>query len=495
MPTEKKFIGFDLGAESGRCIVATLKDQKIVLNEVHRFTTHNVKYNKGFHWDILAIYEEIITGLSKACKAFGPDYDGISVDTWGVDYVLVDSEERILNYPYHYRDDRTDGMMDEAFRTVSKEKIYNTVGIQFAQFNTLFQLLAEKKRKTNLLNVTDKVLLMPDFLNFMLCGNKKAEFSIASTTSLADPNTRNWSWELIDSFGLPRNIFPEIVEPGTKLGTLLPFLAKKTGLNSNIPVFASAGHDTASAVVSVPASGNNWAFLSSGTWSLMGVELKKPLLGAQSMKYNFTNEGGVEGTTRFLKNIIGLWPIQECRRYWEEKGEKYSYPEFAELAKKEGFVKSWIDLNDPRFLKAGEMPEKIIAYLKETNQTVKTNVGFIIGVVLESLAFSYRNTIKEIEEVTGEKIEKLHAVGGGIQNELLSQFTADAIGNTVFAGPIEGTIIGNVGVQAIAAGAVTDLKNWRNVVANSFEVKKYEPTNADYFNKNEEAYNKILLKS
>jgi len=227
----------------------------------------------------------------------------------------------------------------------------------------------------------------------------------------------------------------------------------------------------------------------------MGVELKKPLLNSQAMKYNFTNEGGFEGTTRYLKNIIGLWPIQECRRYWEEKGEKYSYPEFAELAKKEGFVKSWIDLNDPRFLKAGEMPEKIISYLKETNQTVKTNVGFIIGVVLESLAFSYRNTIKEIEEVTGGKIEKLHAVGGGIQNELLSQFTADAIGNTVFAGPIEGTIIGNVGVQAIAAGAVSDLKNWRSVVANSFDVKKYEPANADYFNKNEEAYNKILLKS
>ncbi len=494
MPTEKKIIGFDLGAESGRCVVATLKNHKIELNEVHRFPTHNIKNHNGFYWDILAIYAELIEGLSKAQKSFGPDFNGISVDTWGVDYVLIDKEDRILGNPYHYRDDRTDGIMEEAFTILPKEKIYNKVGIQFAQFNTLFQLLAEKKRKTNLLNTADKVLLMPDFLNFMLSGVKKAEFSIASTTSLVDPFTRNWSWELIELFGFPKTIFPEIVEPGTKLGTLLPSIAKETRLNSDIPVFASAGHDTASAVVSVPASEGKWAFLSSGTWSLMGVELGKPLLGTQSMKYNFTNEGGVEGSTRFLKNIIGLWPIQECRRYWFEKGEEYSYTELTELAKKEGFVNAWVDLDDPRFLKAGEMPEKILSYLTETGQKAKTNVGFIIGIVLESLAFSYRKTLKEIEEVTGNKIEKLHAVGGGIQNELLSQYTADAIGSIVYAGPIEGTIIGNIGVQAIAAGIVPGLEMWRNVVANSFEIKKYTPLQADYFNENEKKYFRVLRK-
>ncbi|MGD8777392.1 MAG: rhamnulokinase family protein [Ignavibacteria bacterium] len=494
MKKGKRFIGFDLGAESGRCIVATLKDQKISLDEVHRFTTHNVEYDKGFHWDILAINKEIVEGLTKAKKMFGSELDGIGVDTWGVDYVLLDKEDRIIGYPYHYRDNRTDNIMEEAFDIVPKETIYNKVGIQFVQFNTVFQLLAESKRITNFLNITETVLLMPDYLNFFLSGEKKAEFSIASTTGLADPKTRNWCWELIDKFNLPRNIFPEIVEPGTKLGTLNPALASKTGLDPNIPVIASAGHDTASAVVSVPADGSDWAFLSSGTWSLMGVEIKESLLNADAMKYNFTNEGGIEGTTRFLKNIIGLWPIQECRRYWLQKGKEYGYPELAGLAKAEGFVNAWVDLDDPRFLKAGEMPEKIISYLQETGQTVKDNVGFIIGVVLESLAFSYRNTIKEIESVTNKKIEKLHAVGGGIQNGLLSQYTADAIGRTVIAGPVEGTIIGNIGVQVMASGEIKDLKTWRNIVQNSFDLKKYEPIDPGYFNENEESYKSILKK-
>ena len=495
---DKKFIGFDLGAESGRCVVAKLNENKITLHEVHRFNTHSIKYENGFHWDILAIYKEMIVGLTNAQKAFGSEFDGIGVDTWGVDYVLIDSEDRILGYPYHYRDDRTDDIMKQAFQIVPKAKIYNIVGIQFAQFNTLFQLMSEKKRKLNLLNVTDKMLLIPDFLNFLLSGKKRAEFSIASTSSLADPIERKWSWELIDAFELPRKIFPEIIEPGTILGPLLPSIAEQTGLGKNIPVIASACHDTASAVVSVPAyesspaKGAGWAFLSSGTWSLMGIELKQSLLSAQAMEYNFTNEGGVEKTTRFLKNIIGLWPIQECRRYWQEKSNEYSYPELVSMAMENGFARAWVDLSDARFLKAGEMPEKIIAYLKETGQTVKSDTGFIIRVVLESLAFSYRNTINEIESVSGNKIKILHAVGGGIQNELLTQLTADAIGRNVLAGPIEGTIIGNIGVQAIASEAVPDLHAWRMIVANSFELKMYEPKNSSYFDENEANYKNIL---
>jgi sugar (pentulose or hexulose) kinase len=489
---EKKFIGFDLGAESGRCVVAKLKENKISLHEVHRFTTHSINYENGFYWDILAIYEEIIEGLIKARKAFDKKFDGIGIDTWGVDYVLIDSENRILGYPHHYRDNRTDESMQQAFQIVPQKQIYKKTGIQFAQFNTLFQLISENKQKLNLLNVADKILLIPDFLNFLLSGKKKAEFSIASTTSLTNPNKRNWLWELIDSFGLPRRIFPEMVEPGTILGTLLPSIAERTGLEKNIPVIAIAGHDTASAVVSVPACKNNWAFLSSGTWSLMGIELEQPILSSQAMKYNFTNEGGVENTTRFLKNIIGLWPIQECRRYWQNKTKEYSYPELVSMAKENGFAKAWIDLNDPRFLKAGEMPEKIVAFLQETGQTSKPEIGFIIRVVLESLAFSYRNTIKEIEKVSGNKIKILHAVGGGIQNELLTQLTADAIGLNVLAGPIEGTIIGNIGVQSIASGSVPDIHVWRKIVANSFELKIYKPKGSSYFDENEQNYNNIL---
>jgi rhamnulokinase len=492
MLSGKKFIGFDLGAESGRCTVAACQDGKMDLIEVHRFTTHNIRYSKGFHWDILAIYKEILEGLSRAVKLFGPDYEGIGVDTWGVDYVLLDQEERILGYPYHYRDDRTDNMMEEAFKTVSKNDMYSRAGIQFAQFNTIFQLLAESKSKNSLLNIADKMLLMPDYLNYLLSGVKRGEYSIASTSGLIDPVARDWSWELIDKFKFPRRIFPEVVEPGTRLGTILPAIAKETGLNLNIPIFASACHDTAAAVVSVPACGDNWAFLSSGTWSLMGVELDQPLRTPEAMKYNFTNEGGVEKTIRFLKNIIGFWPLQECRRCWKDKGKDLNYTGLASLAKKYGHANAWIDLNDPRFLKAGEMPEKIIAYLRETNQPAMDDPGFITAVVLESLAFCYSNTIREIEEVTGEKIEKLHAVGGGIQNELLNQYTADAVGIPVYTGPVEGTIIGNIGVQVIASGTVSDLKAWRQLVERSFEIKRYEPAGSAYFHENEKNYKKIL---
>lgn len=513
---EKKYIGFDLGAESGRCVVASIKENsiagrmQITLHEVHRFNTHNIKKGNGFFWDIEAIYQDIINGLTIAKKEFGYEFNGIGIDTWGVDYVLIDKNDKILGNPYHYRDERTDGIMEEAFKIVSREDIYNETGIQFAQFNTLFQLLAEKKYKHNILNKADKMLLIPDYLNFLLSGKKKAEYSIASTTSLADPVKRNWSWKLIDVFGLPRELFPEMVEPGTILGTLLPSIAKQTGLSEQIPIIASAGHDTASAVVSVPAINENvnqrnitdkaildkrqtnWAFLSSGTWSLIGLELNQPKRTSESMKYNFTNEGGFNDTIRFLKNIIGLWPIQECKKYWQKNSKDYSYPELAELAGQYSYANEWVDLSDPRFLKADEMPEKITAYLAETYQKVKQEVGFIVRVILESLAFSYREAIKEIEKVSNTDIKKLYAVGGGIQNELLTQLTADAIGCEVLAGPTEGTIIGNIGVQAMASGTVQDINKWREIVSNSFEIRKYSPQNINYFDENEIKYKEIL---
>jgi rhamnulokinase len=490
--SEQRFIGFDLGAESGRCVVATLRDEKVSLEEVHRFTTHSVSYGRGFHWDILAIVEEIVEGLTKARKAFGSRFKGIGVDTWGVDYVLIDPGGRVLSYPCHYRDARTDGIMERAFAVVSKEDQYRAAGIQFMQFNTIFQLFAESESKLDLLTVADTMLLMPDFLNFVLSGARKAEFTIASTTALADPYTRNWCWQLIDAFGFRRKIFPPMVESGTRLGTLLPSIAEATGIDAATPVFASAGHDTASAVVSVPSSGGRWAYLSSGTWSLMGVELKEPLLTEEALKYNFTNEGGIQGTTRFLKNIIGLWPIQECRRFWMENGQEFSYAQLTGMAEQEGFVEAWVDLNDPRFLKPGNMPSKITSYLRETNQVSKESMGFIIRVVLESLAYCYRTTISEIEQVVGSKIETLHAVGGGIQNELLVQLTADALGIPVVAGPVEGTIVGNIGVQAIAAGAVSDLAMWRAIVGRSFGLKRYAPEHTAYFDEHAAQYRRCL---
>lgn len=496
MSKEKKFIGFDLGAESGRCTVGILNKDKITLHEVYRFLTHNIKYENGFHWDILAIYNEIIKGLINAQKEFGSEYDGIGIDSWAVDYVLIDVEGRILGYPYHYRDDRTDNIMVQAFQIVPGKEIYFRSGIQFAQFNTIFQLLSEKKRKQNLLNIADKMLLIPDFLNYLLSGKIKAEFTNASTTSLVDPNKRKWSMELIKAFGFPEKIFPEIVEPGTILGTLLPSIAELVGLDHNIPVISIASHDTASAVVSVPAFEDNWAFLSSGTWSLIGVELKQPLISSEAMEHNFTNEGGFENTFRFLKNIIGLWPIQECKRYWQKKSKGYDYLGLTSLAEDFGSANAWVDLNDPRFLKAGDMPGKIISYLKESGQQIKQDdIGFIIRVILESLALSYREALKEIEIITGKKITSLYAVGGGTRNKLLIQLTANAINRKVVIGPVEGTIFGNIGVQAISTGFVKNLHAWRSIVANSSDLEIYTPQNPDYFNENEQKYKNIVSNS
>ncbi len=489
----KKFIGFDLGAESGRCVVAELKEDKVKLNAVHRFKTHTVKLNDGLHWDINAIYGEIISGLIEARKNFGPDFAGIAIDTWAVDYVLIDDNGSKLGDPYHYRDDRTDGIMEKAFGIVPKEEIYLKTGIQFAQFNTLFQLLAEKRNKQNFLNLACKFLLIPDYLNYLLSGKKKAEFTNASTTGLTDPYLRRWSWDLIDKFELPRKIFPEIVEPGTVLGPLLQSVANETGLGDNIPVIAGASHDTASAVASVPANqSDDWAFLSSGTWSLMGVELNRPVISNKALNYNFTNEGGIEKTIRFLKNILGLWPVQECRRFWNERSAGYEYSDLVEKAEQYGFAGAWLNLYDGRFSKPGDMPAKITDFLRETGQTVKSDPGFIIEVILESLAFSYRITLKRIEEITGREIKNLHVIGGGTQNKRLTQLTADAAGLKVLAGPSEGTVIGNIGVQAVSAGIVSGVSEWRRIVANSFNVITYEPIDYMYFNENEKAFKNIL---
>jgi len=492
MNKEKKYIGFDLGAESGRCVVAILKENKLELKEVHRFPTHNYKNSTGYHWDIKSIFSEITKGLKEARKSFGAEYESIGVDTWGVDYALIGKEEELLNDPFHYRDNRTDNIMKEAFDIVSQEKMYNLTGTQFQQFNTVFQLLAEIKSDSEKLKSSKKIVLMPDYLNFLLSGEIKSEYTIASTTGLVNPMTRDWAWELIDKFNIPRHIFPEIVEPGTKLGNLLPKIVKETGLNPNIPIIASAGHDTAAAVVSVPVERDNWAFLSSGTWSLMGVEITNPVLANEAMQYNFTNEGGIENTIRFLKNIIGLWPIQECRRYWLQEGRKYTYQMLLDKAVETENTKRWLNLNDQRFMKPDDMPEKIISYLNETNQNNDDAVGMTIRTVLESLAINYKKTIEEIEKVSGKKIEVLHAVGGGIQNELLTQLTADALGIDVIAGPIEGTIVGNIGVQAIATKSVKNLNEWRKVVRKSFNPKVYKPHNTKYFEDARKEYDRII---
>ncbi len=494
MSDHKKFIGFDLGAESGRCVVGELSEERLKLTEVHRFPTPNIAYTAGIFWDVLVIYQELLKGLTLAKEKFGSDYFGISIDTWGVDYVLLDADNRVLGYPYHYRDSRNDAAMEASFDIVKKEDLYNKTGIQFMPFNTVFQLLAEKRSQGNLLKNAERMLLMPDFLAFMLCGVARSEYTIASTSGLINPYKRTWDDELIEAYGFPKHIFSEIVEPGTILGNILPEIADKTGINKNIPVIAGAGHDTAAAVASVPAGSGNWAYLSSGTWSLMGRELDQPFINEKALDYNFTNEGGVENTIRFHKNIIGLWPVQECKRHWQSQGQEYSYPELTRMAEACGPANAWIDLDDWRFARTGNMPEVIINFLDESHQKYRDTPDFLVRVILESLAFTYRDKIAEIEKVTGTPVNRLHAVGGGIQNELLTQFTADAIDREVVAGPVEGTIIGNIGVQAIATNTVANLTAWRHIVSESFDLKIYQPKNSEYFIKNESRYHRIQKK-
>lgn len=486
-----KYIGFDLGAESGRCIAAVISNNKLTLNEVHRFPTHNYFKDEEFHWDISKIFDEILIGLKNAADKHGNEFESIGIDTWGVDYALIDTKGNLLNNPYHYRDDRTDNIMDEVFKKISKEELYNKTGIQTLQFNTIFQMFAEYKSDKSNISKAHKILLTPDYLSYLLSGQMYAEYSIASTTGLIDPYIRDWNWEIIEALNYDKNIFAPVVQSGTKIGTLLPKISEASGIKKSTPIISAAAHDTAAAVASAPAQKENWAFLSSGTWSIMGVEVDEPIISEDALKCNFSNEGGVEGTIRFLKNIIGLWPVQECRRAWKKDGLEYSYSDLTNWAEDAGEINAWLDLNDSRFLKAGAMPDKIISFLNETEQEVDTSTGSLIRIVLESLAFNYRIALDEIEMITGKKITELNAIGGGIQNELLCQLTADALNIPVVAGPIEGTIIGNIGVQAMATNSVKDLEEWRRIVENSFKVKTYFPKNSDYFNKNEEKYKQI----
>ena len=483
----KRYIAFDIGAESGRCVVGKLSRDKLKLNEVYRFPTHTKTRQGDLHWDLHAIFNELKIGLSKCAERMGRFFDGISVDTWGLDYVLLDGHMQLLNDPYHYRSLRTEKKMEVAFKIVSRSDIYHHTGIQFMQINTLYQLLADSELKK-----ADLLLPIPNFLLYRLSGAKKGEYTIVSTTQLSDPGTRDWSWDLIRAFDFPRKIFPEVVEAGTNLGNILPEISEKTGIDEKTPVIAGASHDTAAAVAAVPAVKSNWAYLSSGTWSLMGVELQNPLINRQTLESNFTNEGGVTNTVRFLKNIAGLWLIQECRRCWEKSGKNYSYGQLSEMASKENPVKAWINPDDQRFLKPGEMPEKVISFLRDTHQSYQENVSWITRCILESLAFKYRIIFEELQKLTNQEIERLHIVGGGIQNELLCQMTADAIKKEVIAGPVEGTVAGNIGIQAITTGAISDLLEFRRLVGRSFKLKKYKPEQSRYWEENDEFYRSLL---
>jgi rhamnulokinase len=470
--SDQHFVAFDLGAESGRSVVGTLSNGKLSLEETHRFLNPTGRINGHLHWNLLSQWEELKIGLRTSAK--GRAIDGIGVDTWGIDFGFVGANGEILSFPYNYRDDRTNGVMDETFSRVSKQEIFEATGIQFMQLNSLYQLIATQRDTPSLLSCAKTLLFIPDLFNYLFTGVQKSEFSIATTSQMFDPRKNSWATDMLKKLGLPTNILPEVVPTGTMLGPLREDVAGECG-GSRIPVIAPGCHDTASAVVAVPASGEDWCYISSGTWSLMGVELDKPLIDDKALQYNYTNEGGIGGTIRFLRNIMGLWLVQECRRQLEKDGHTYDYSQLTALARDAKPFAAIINPDHAPFLSPGEMPKKIAAFCQQTNQAPPGSTGELVRTCLESLALTYRRTLEGLQDVLGRKMKVIHVVGGGSRNELLNQMTADACGIPVVAGPVEATAAGNILVQAMALGSIKSLADAREVVRRSFDVKRYEP--------------------
>jgi rhamnulokinase len=481
MPADR-FIAFDLGAESGRAVVGTLDAGKLSLAETHRFANPMGKINGHLHWNLLAQWEELKTGLRKSCAAGSESIRGVGIDTWGVDFGLLGRDGTILGNPYMYRDSRTDGLMEKAFARVPREEIFNATGIQFMQLNTLYQLCAMAWEKSPLLDCAETLLFMPDLFNFLFTGVAKSEFSIATTSQMYDPRKKQWASEMLARLGLPTKILPQIIPSGTVLGEIRADVAEECAA-PRIPVIAPGCHDTASAVAAVPARDENSCYISSGTWSLMGVEIDQPLINEKTLKYNYTNEGGVTGNFRLLKNIMGLWLVQECRRQFAAEGNALDYAQLTKLAEQAKPHLAVVDPDHQPFLSPGRMPEKIREFCKKTSQPEPKSPGEFVRVCLESLALSYRRTLQGLEDILGRRIATIHIVGGGSRNELLNQMTADACGRTVIAGPVEATAIGNILVQAIGIGLIKSLTDAREVVRNSFEVKRYEPKETQIWDK------------
>lgn len=472
----KRVLAFDFGASSGRAIIGCFDGDKITLEEVHRFSNDPVSVGGTVYWDVLRLFYEIKQGIIKAKIAGG--FDSIGIDTWGVDFGLIDSEGKLMENPVHYRDARTVGLVDEAFKTMPKEKLYGITGIQFMELNTLFQLISLKKYRPWMLERADKMLFMPDLFGYMLTGKMCAEYSIASTSQLIDLDKRTWSKEILDAFGIKESVFAPLVQPGTVLGELSKEVCEECGVDP-VPVISVCGHDTQSAITSVPCEDGDFAFLSSGTWSLFGTELDKPIVNETSMNINITNEGGFDGSTGFLKNIIGLWLIQESRRQWKREGKEYSYADLEKLALAAEPFKSFIDPDAPEFVPHGNIPERVREFCRKTGQYVPETVGEIMRCIYESLAMKYRLTFEKLRECTERDYPVIHVIGGGTKDGLLCQMTANSCDRTVKAGPIEATVMGNVAVQLMSDGSVKNIGQARKIVAGSSELKTFEPKDTD----------------
>jgi rhamnulokinase len=472
----KRFLACDIGAESGRVILGTLADSALSIEELHRFPNEPVQLPAGLYWDTPRLFHEMLKGFRVAGHERKLTIDGIGIDTWGVDFALLDRDGALCDNARHYRDVRNHGMLEKLFAVVPREQIFRDTGIQFMQINSLCQLYAQKLQNAQSLEAADTLLFIPDLLNYWLTGEKAAEVTIASTSQFYDPQRKTWSTRLLQQLGLRTDILPRLIEPGTQLGTLLPQVEQQTGVHGSsrgVPVYATASHDTASAVAAIPAESGHWCYISSGTWSLMGVELDHPIIDDRSLAHNFTNEAGVQGTTRLLKNIAGLWLVQECRRAWALEGHDYSYEELTAMASDAPVYAGHIDPD--AFLEAGDMPERIARWCRSHSQPVPEGPAAMTRAILQSLATRYRQVLEILESLTGTTIDVIHIVGGGSRNRLLNQLVANTTGRTVIAGPAEATAIGNILVQAMGAGNLRDLSEARDVVRRSVQLETFRP--------------------
>ncbi len=460
---KKTVLAVDLGAESGRVMAVHFDGQSLALEELHRFPNMVIEVGGTLHWDFLRLWHDIKTGIEKG-KAHHPA--SIGVDTWGVDFGLLDAQGELIGNPVNYRDSRTDGMMEQVFSKVPRSEVFAQTGIQFMPINTLYQMMSLVANASPQLDIAQTFLTAPDLINYWLTGAKVCEFSNATTTQLYNPVTQGWATEMMDTLGIPSQIFPEIVQPGTNLG-----------MYEGVPIIAPACHDTGSAVAAVPTQTANYAYISSGTWSLVGLEVPEAIVSEEALAVNATNEGGVYSTFRLLKNVMGLWVVQQCRATWAAAGQEYDYDELVGLAEKAPGLRSIIPATDPMFLSPGDHPQLIRDYCAQTGQPIPETPGAVIRCVLDSLALAYRNVLQQLLTLSRQQADVIHIVGGGTQNTLLNQLTADATGITVLTGPIEATVIGNALVQLISLGELDDLSQARQLVAEMGELQRYEPQN------------------
>lgn len=470
------FLAFDLGAESGRTILGRLEKKRLLTRELTRFPNAPVEVLGHLHWNIYSLFEEIKRGIRAGLAEAGTRLLSLAVDTWGVDFGLLSPDGTILGLPFSYRDSLTRGAMEEFFEILPRSEVYERTGIQFLPFNTLFQLFAAGKRKPGLIEQAGSLLFMPDLFSYLLTGRKATELTIASTSQLLDPRTRKWDGTLLSAAGVPPRLMQEIVSPGTLCGSLRASVSSETGLRET-PVIATASHDTAAAIAAVPAAGEDWAYISSGTWSLMGVELRSPLINPAALAANFTNEGGIAGRIRFLKNIAGLWLLQQCRKEWSSR-QALDYNELIRAATEASSFEAFVDPDSPDFLNPPSMPEAIRNYCLRTGQKPPQSLGSTVRCILESLAMKYRWTLDELRRLTERPIERIHVIGGGSRNGRLCQFTADATNLPVLSGPSEATAIGNIMIQALAMERVGSVEEIRAIVRDSVEISVYEPERA-----------------